>query len=427
LFPEYWNQKKQEVNYDAITETEQFTKNQARDIEAKFEEIKDFILRKSFGMSDPVTREWLQSVLDEFYNKDKPKRGKETLNEYIQRFIDEAENGKRLANVGNTKKKYSYGSLRILRGFMLSFNLFQGIDTPGVKSRGKQYPKQPYKPLNWDDITIDTYNSFVKYFYSRGCSGNYIGKHLKSFKTIMRIARDEGLHNNNTMDLKAFKSISEETNPIYLTEAELKALFDLKLSDFNLTPLETGLKPSDIKRLPEVRDVFLVGCYTAQRYSDYSRINKSMIRKIEGGKVIELIQQKTGTKCIIPVRPECDAILKRYDYTLPKTYEQQVNKGIKLIGKLAKIKEMIQEEKNKGGLTVKTSVNKYDLIKTHCARRTGCTLMYLAGIPSIDIMKISGHKTEKEFLKYIRVSREETATKLIKHPYFMGNMLKAVQ
>ena len=152
-----------------------------------------------------------------------------------------------------------------------------------------------------------------------------------------------------------------------------------------------------------------------------------MIRKIEGGKVIELIQQKTGTKCIIPVRPECDAILKRYDYTLPKTYRQQVNEGIKIIGKLAKITEMIQEEKNRGGLSVKTSSPKCDLIKTHCARRTGCTLMYLAGIPSIDIMKISGHKTEREFLKYIRVSREETATKLIKHPYFMGNMLKAVQ
>jgi len=57
-------------------------------------------------------------------------------------------------------------------------------------------------------------------------------------------------------------------------------------------------------------------------------------------------------------------------------------------------------------------VPKNELIKTHLARRTGCTLMHLAGIPAIDIMKISGHKTEREFLNYIKVSKEETAQNL---------------
>ena len=46
--------------------------------------------------------------------------------------------------------------------------------------------------------------------------------------------------------------------------------------------------------------------------------------------------------------------------------------------------------------------------------------MYLAGIPVIDIMKISGHKTEKEFMKYIKVSKLETAQNLSRHPYFTG-------
>ena len=40
---------------------------------------------------------------------------------------------------------------------------------------------------------------------------------------------------------------------------------------------------------------------------------------------------------------------------------------------------------------------KCDLIKTHTARRSGCTNMYLAKIQPIDIMKISGHKTERNF------------------------------
>ena len=46
--------------------------------------------------------------------------------------------------------------------------------------------------------------------------------------------------------------------------------------------------------------------------------------------------------------------------------------------------------------------------------------MYLAGIPSIAIMKITGHKTEKEFMKYIKISEEQNATELMSHPYFCG-------
>jgi hypothetical protein len=44
--------------------------------------------------------------------------------------------------------------------------------------------------------------------------------------------------------------------------------------------------------------------------------------------------------------------------------------------------------------------------------------MYLAGIPTLDIMKITGHKTEREFLKYIRVTKEQTAEFLSNHEYF---------
>ena len=78
-------------------------------------------------------------------------------------------------------------------------------------------------------------------------------------------------------------------------------------------------------------------------------------------------------------------------------------------------------------MKVKTTVPKYKLIKTHTARRTGCTLMYLAGIPTIDIMKVSGHKTEKEFLKYIKVGKKETALNLAKHPYFIGSPLSVAK
>ena len=48
-------------------------------------------------------------------------------------------------------------------------------------------------------------------------------------------------------------------------------------------------------------------------------------------------------------------------------------------------------------------------MKTHTARRSGATNMYLAGIPTIAIMKVTGHKTEREFMKYIKITEEQTA------------------
>jgi hypothetical protein len=101
-----------------------------------------------------------------------------------------------------------------------------------------------------------------------------------------------------------------------------------------------------------------------------------------------------------------------------------LNLHIKTVGEKAGIVDLVPIEKMKGGLIVKSTAPKNELIKTHTARRSGCTNMYLSGIPTIDIMKISGHKTEREFLKYIKVGKEETAKMLYTHTYFAAPVLK---
>jgi integrase len=277
----------------------------------------------------------------------------------------------------------------------------------------KEYDTGTLKVADFKDITIDWYNDFLNFYYQRGCGANYIGKHIKNLKTIMRQAREEGLHNNTEIERRSFKALSEPSESIYLTEKEVAAMYAKDLSDNAV--------------YAKVRDVFLCGVYTAQRYSDYSRINKDMIKEEDGVRYIELIQQKTGEKCLIPMRPELETILSRYDYTLPKTFEQKINFNIKEVGKLCDIKEGILTETFRSGMKVKKTTPKYKLIKTHTARRTGCTLMYLAGVQPIDIMKVSGHKTEKEFLKYIKVGKKETAMNLARHPYFIGNPLSVAK
>ena len=405
VFPEYWSNITQSFK-QRILYSEIFTEKKKVTIEENFSRMRDFVLNEQFNLKgNRPSKEWLKSVIDKFYNK--RNTGTETLSQYIKRFIDEATTGKRLFK-GN---RYTFSTIKNYKGFEAQFNEYQGIYTEErlKELKEKNESPQPLKRIDFEDITIDFYNDFLSFFNDKNYSPNTIGRHIKHLKVLMRLSKDEGLHNNSEYQRKGFEAMAVPVDNVYLNETELKRIFELDLSKN---------KPYEI-----ARDVFLCGCYTAQRYSDYSRICKDHIKTYSGRRVIEIIQQKTGEKCIIPIRPELDYILKKYDYNLLRTHEQKVNKYIKEVVKLAEITEKVNYEENRGGMKVKLTVPKNELIKTHSARRSGCTNMYLAGIQPIDIMKISGHKTEREFLKYIKVSKQETALNLSDHLYFIGNTL----
>ena len=53
-------------------------------------------------------------------------------------------------------------------------------------------------------------------------------------------------------------------------------------------------------------------------------------------------------------------------------------------------------------------------ITTHTARRTFATLQEQAGVPRSIIMRITGHKTERDYLKYVGVTFEHNAAMLRK-------------
>ena len=342
-------------------------------------------------MAEKEESEKIKDKMDEaFRDNQKTKSIQKTLNQYFNDFIEDIEKGNRLTDSG---KKYEKGTVKSLRGTLTQFEDFQ-------KEKKRQY--------NFDDINIDVHEEFMNFFNDKNYSLNTIGRHIKNLKTIMRNSKEEGLHNNTEFERRAFRAHKTEVTNIYLDEKELAELFDLDLSN----KIEWDL----------ARDVFLIGCYTGLRYSDYSRINKDHITEENGNKYIDIITKKTGERVIIPMRREVEEILNKYDYNIPRTHEQKINKHIKKIGEKAGIEEMIEVESIKGGLKVNTKVPKHDLIKTHTARRSAATNMYLAGIPSIDIMKITGHTKESSFLKYICITKDQTASNLADHEYFNNNL-----
>src|SRR5690606_37209933 len=105
--------------------------------------------------------------------------------------------------------------------------------------------------------------------------------------------------------------------------------------------------------------------------------------------------------------------LEKYEYNLPHVISnQKLNVYLKELGELVGFDEIISITKTVGGMASHKSYKKFELLTTHTARRSLATNQYLRAIPSRLIMMITGHKTEKSFLKYIKVSAEQEAERL---------------
>ena len=125
-------------------------------------------------------------------------------------------------------------------------------------------------------------------------------------------------------------------------------------------------------------------------------------------------QQKTGKKAVIPINGIVWDIINKYDGKLPKPISnQKFNVYLKEAAKLAGLNSTFVKTVNENGMRIEKKYPKHEVISTHAARRSFCTNAFKDGIPTLHIMSISGHRTEKAFLKYIKVDGEEHAKKVL--------------
>ncbi len=150
----------------------------------------------------------------------------------------------------------------------------------------------------------------------------------------------------------------------------------------------------------------LVGSYTGLRYQNLSSLTKDNFKLKENR--IEYFSGKGREKKYVQLHKTVKDILKKYDYVSPYRKSSQLfNKKIQKIGKLAGLNENIIINSQYGSEMKKETKKKYEMLGSHTCRRSFCTNQFKKGIPHLIIMQASGHKTEKEFLKYIRVSEIE--------------------
>ncbi|MEG2064358.1 MAG: tyrosine-type recombinase/integrase [Alistipes sp.] len=285
----------------------------------------------------------------------------------------------------------------------------------------REFERKRKCKLRFEDVNIDFYNHFQAWFYSNMYSANYFGNIIKIIKQVFRESRMyDKIHACDGTEHKDFIAPSQTADAVYLDEEELERIYSMKLSPALLQgDQENMLTPDNMQKkivaLERARGLFLIGCYTGLRVSDFSRLNDAHI-----GKYITIKTVKTGASVVIPIHPIVKSIMQR-GFDLSNTIsDQKLNEQIKELCRLAGITSTVMVNKNRGGKNSEITLEKYKLISSHTARRSFATNAYKAGVPTIAIMKITGHTKESTFLKYIKVSAEENADILSTHPFFMN-------
>ena len=265
------------------------------------------------------------------------------------------------------------------------------------------------KEIHFEEIDADFYDNYIQYLNSLGFAKNSVGKQIKVLKTFLNSSVDRGINSNTFFKTKFFKKPTEEVDKIFLTDEEIQRIYKLDLSGQG--------------SIESVRDLFIIACYTGFRFSDFSTLEPSHITD----SYITKVTIKTRTKVIIPIHPVVREILEKYNYILPKCIANtHANSHLKTIAEMAKINSNIEVIKTIGGKFERNVYRKWELVCTHSARRSFATNAYLAGVPAISIMMITGHATESVFMKYISIDELANAEHIQSHAFFnAGNFIKA--
>ena len=246
-------------------------------------------------------------------------------------------------------------------------------------NRLKEYIRSCY---HRDDIMLaELDGQFIRDFdfwlkTEKHCQNNSALKHLKNLKKVVRIALANDWIKKNPFYGIHFKQ--EEVNVEFLSREELDILMNKEFA---------------IKRLEQVRDIFIFCCFTALAFVDVQQLSREHLIKDNNGALwIRKARQKTNQMCNIPVLSIPQRILRKYEdnaecikkgVLLPVISNQRMNAYLKEIADLC-------------GITKR--------LTTHVARHTAATVVFLANDVSMEnVSKILGHSNIRMTQHYAKV------------------------
>ena len=219
---------------------------------------------------------------------------------------------------------------------------------------------------------------------------------MSCVKTICRDAKKYGIKLHPEIEDDGFRATKEKTYFVTLSEPEINQIFESDLSHTNY--------------LENARDWLIIGVWTGARVSDLLNFNASNLKN----GFIEYTAQKTKQQIILPIHWQVESIIAKLGGRMPRQISsQKYNDYIKEVCRLSGIVEVCHGGKFNTDIKRKVTGHypKYELISTHCARRSFATNHY-GKLPTPVIMAATGHKSERMLLSYIGKTPQDNAMQL---------------
>lgn len=321
-----------------------------------------------------ISSDWLKAVINPIRHSEIPI----TLVDYFEYYREKRK---------NDLEKSSNSKLSVVKNFIIGFE----------KAIGKK--------VLISEVNEDFKQKFIEVGLKQDYSINYLARNFKFVKTVCYDAELRGIKTDP--QLRKLKIKENPTSIIFLTPEEIAAIENI-----------------DLKReaLINARDWLIISCETAQRVSDFLGFRVEQIRPQLNtkGKLIpflEITQKKTKSCISIPLSSKVMKILERRAGNFPrKISDQRYNEYIKEIAKEAGLTKLVYGAKQdaKSKRKVAGDFPKWELVTSHIGRRSFATNNYIK-MPTRLIMTMTGHKTERELLKYIGKAENSMATQLAEY------------
>lgn len=291
--------------------------------------------------------------------------------------------------IKSKETKVTPGMLKVfnnVRSVLLDFQAYRGSE------------------ITFEQIDYNFYEELVEYLLYhhlhkrrrselKGFKISSAGKIIKQLRIFLRNRMRKKII--PPINLEDFKILDEEADAVYVTFSEIMQIFQADLSAH--------------PHLRKYQMLFVFGCLTGLRFSDFSVIEPEDVRN----KMLYKKQGKSDSWGVIPLKHEAYYIfVHEFKGRIPKITNPDFNWYIKEVAQHAGVTQPIKFSYKKGNKDIITVKPKYQWITSHTCRRSFCTNEFLAGTPVELIMKISGHKSLRDFYRYIRITPEEAGQKI---------------
>lgn len=388
VYPDQWNIKKQEAYISCrLTESDNINNTicnkKLLELKSQFEEFKRYLC------DNPSKLENCWELLRKYIYKDSDMRKTKKINA-IHWLRDAIANDKTIKTSGEHKGASTMETYLIV---LKDFNNF-------LLEKGREV-------IGFEDINLALIKEYETYLFNKKVKGerttatSTVGNKCVQLISIIKRAEPYNLIDIHEAKLDKYtkpKSRQGDENEISLSEEDINKIHSLKLSG----------------KEEVVRDVFILQCWTGQRFSDMLSLNKGIVKDTDNGQILEIVQTKRTHRVAIPLFPVALEILKKYNFNLPEISKNTMLRYLKIIGFKAGLTEDHIVTEDRGGKVTNSIKQRWELIGTHTARRSYISNMLKRGYDSHLLMKITGHTTEEAFKRYVKVRSEDVASLILK-------------